>query len=166
MNRTGRLTVTDSTDQTLAWADDEAALRAQYPDAQWDYMLLACDGGRYDPSPAEQQQWADSFRAEHPLDADRRDAHGETLLTRELHAWRVEVATAKSIATNTAFVQVTTTCPVPGCSSAKGADNLCDHHGRALAILRAQQIANELLPDGSTVADWITTTFLPARQKV
>lgn len=83
-------------DQRQAWADTDAAVRAQYPDCQWD-STLPMPRAPFDPTPAEQQQWADSYRAEH-LDADMRifrhpgDKHPSTRLADALYEWRNQTA--------------------------------------------------------------------------
>jgi hypothetical protein len=48
------------------------------------------------------------------------------------------------------------TCPVPGCGHSKGGPTgLCARHGIVVALLEAEAIAAEVLPDGTTVRDWV-----------
>src|SRR5262245_25810405 len=84
-------------EQERAWAEHEAAERAErakYPDAQWDGPPLYMPAADFDPTPGEQQAFADNYRAGH-LDADRPDYHGATPLSEALYAWRNEIASER-----------------------------------------------------------------------
>jgi hypothetical protein len=93
-------------EQAVAWAEAqaaEAAMRAEYPDAQWDGPALRMPAAPHDPTPAEQQQFADTYRAEH-ADADRLDHHGGTPLNAALYQWRDTVASERWTVASDAFV--------------------------------------------------------------
>ena len=89
--------------QRAAWAEEEAAQaeqRRRFPDAQPDGPQLQMPTAQHDPSPREQQHFADQYRAAH-ADADMRRARypGDTNATTDLadavYAWRVEEARAR-----------------------------------------------------------------------
>jgi hypothetical protein len=145
-------------EQAAAWAEAEAAElaeRSRFPDAQWDGPALMMPAAPYDPTPAEQQQFADTYRAEHS-DADRLDHHGGTPLSAALYEWRDTVASERWTAAADAFVAA------PPCELC-GADSQHDHltvGDRTVFVCRrcrpsmlaafAEAVANETLADGRT----------------
>jgi hypothetical protein len=93
-------------EQRRAWAEQEAreaAERAQYPDAQWNGPALYMPAADYDPTPQEQQAFADTYRAEHP-NAGRFDQHGGTPLSEALYEWRQAEASRRYLVEADAFV--------------------------------------------------------------
>jgi hypothetical protein len=99
----------NTAEDARAWLEDagtEAPMSGEetlerYPDFQsWD-RPLGMPGAEHDPGPAEQQAYADAWRADHPGDAHeeaqaraRSDGRGRFPVTAALYAWREAEAQA------------------------------------------------------------------------
>jgi hypothetical protein len=134
-------------------------LHDEYPDAQVDGPELRMPAATYDPTPEEQQAFADTYRAEH-LHADRLDAHGGTALTRALYAWRDEIASERW-RHEAAWATNRYPCRVCGDTSAShatvtiGPDTMyvCRRCRASVLAAHAAIVADEVLADGRTRAD-------------
>jgi hypothetical protein len=136
-------------------AEAEAAERAQYPDAQWSGPTLRMPAAPHDPTPQEQQAFADRYRDEH-LDADRLDQHGETPLDRALYEWRDQEAQHRYLTEADAFVAAPR-CDVCGANGAHAhftiGDRIafaCSRCRASVAAAWADAVACETLEDGRT----------------
>jgi hypothetical protein len=144
------------------------AERAKYPDCQTWSSPLGHPAREFDPSPAEQQEWADAFRAEN-LNADQPTRFGVTRtnpegyvvspLSEALGQWRTEEAQRRW---SRALGRMLAPRPCQVCGASSQHDTLwvggqtrpvCRRCRPSVLAAQAAHVAEEKLPDGRTRAD-------------
>jgi hypothetical protein len=131
-------------------------LRRECPDWQ-SHIPLRMPAAEFDPSPDEQQRFANDYRAAHS-DADHRDRYGNTALGTALLEWRQQTANERwqKIA---AWGLTDRPCAVCGQASRHGIIELggqnrpvCDRCRPSVDAAVTARVASEKLPGGRTRA--------------